>query len=525
MKYLVVFLILLVVLGGGGYLLYAKAKTATAGATTAPATDTVTRRTIEKIVSANGKVASNRDVDIKCQASGTIKNLPYTDVSKEVKPGEVLCQLDPIDMQRQLDTAKAVVDADQSRIAEAMLNRDIAKMNLQTTRQRDEAALASATAQAADAHAKAQRTRQLFEAKPTALASKEELDTAETSATQADASLASANAAMAELDQQKMQIDTKEQQIKQMQAALAQDQARYETAQQNVKYCTVYAPTADNTEDPPRWFISSLLTNIAPGYIVQSGTSGFSAGTTIMTLSDLSHVFVLASVDESDIGNVVDPARGGESQKVRVTADAFPGQVFEGRVVRVATKGVNTSNVVTFEVKIEITSSNRTLLRPEMTGTASIVCASRPDVLAIPAAAFSRGPRDTGAGEKLVPAAAPADPALAPPADPTSSASAPATRRGGRGGMRGAGGPMVLGAPQSGTVTIQKGDGATEVRDVTVGLLGTDPADAMSGDLYEVVSGLNGGETIQVNKGGSDSKWRNSGGQGMMRMPGAGRGR
>jgi multidrug efflux pump subunit AcrA (membrane-fusion protein) len=199
MKYLVIFLILVVVLGGGGYLVYAKMKNASASPTVVQITEKVSRRTIEKIVSANGKVASNRDVDIKCQASGTIKNLPYKDVSKEVKPGEMLCQLDPIDMQRQLDTQKAVVDADQSRISEAMLNRDIAKMNLVTTRQRVESTLASAQAQAADAHAKAQRTRQLYEAKPTALASKEELDTAETSATQADASVTNAKVALAEL--------------------------------------------------------------------------------------------------------------------------------------------------------------------------------------------------------------------------------------------------------------------------------------------------------------------------------------
>jgi multidrug efflux pump subunit AcrA (membrane-fusion protein) len=513
MKYLALFLVLLVVLGGGGYLIRSRMKSAETAAVNVQTTDPVARRTIEKIVSANGKVASNRDVDIKCQASGTIKNLPYTDVSREVKPGEILCQLDPIDMQRQLDTATAVVEADQSRITEAQLNRDIAKMALQTSRQRSEATLASVKAQAADAHAKAERTRQLYENKPTALASKEELDTAETAATQADSAVTNAQAAIAELDQQKLQIDTKELQIKQMQAALAQDQARLKTAQQNVEYCTVFAPLAVNPDDPPRWFISSLLTNIAPGYIVQSGTSGFSAGTTIMTLSDLSHVFVLASVDESDIGSVTDPVRGGTPQKVRVTADSFPGQVFEGHVVRVATKGVNTSNVVTFEVKIEITSDNRTLLRPEMTGTANIVCAARPDVLAIPAAAFSRASAgDSPAGENLVPTAGPRDPSVAPSgpsAAARGAATASATRRGGRGGR--APGSLALGAPQNGTVAILKDDGTTEIRPVVVGLMGTDPTDAMSGDFYEVISGLKEGENILLNKNGSDSKWKSNG--------------
>ena len=491
-----------------------------------PNTDTVQRRTIEKSVPANGKVASNRDVDIKCQASGTIKTLPYTDVSKEVKPGEMLCQLDPIDMQRMVDTAKAVVDADNARLTEAKLNWQVSKMSLETTRQRCQATLTSTQAQAADAHAKAQRTQELFEHKNSdgqlsPLASKEELDTAQTTAAQMDAAVENAKAAIAELDQQKIDIDTKEQQIKETDASLAQDQSRLDTAKQNVDYCTVFAPKADNPADPPRWFISSLLTNIAPGYIVQSGTSGFSAGTTIMTLSDLSHVYVLASVDESNIGQVYDPARGGERQKVRTTVDAFPGQVFEGEVVRVATKGVNVSNVVTFEVKIEITSENRMLLRPEMTTTSNIICASKIDVLAVPAADFAR----TGNSEKLVATAAPADPALPPPA--TASASAPSTRRGrGTGAGRGAGSqaaPSVNGAPQYGIVSVLTPAGASETRNVVVGLLGNDPLDTQAGDLYEVISGLAEGDAV-VQQKGQDSRFRNQGPSANQLMRGIGGG-
>ena len=523
MKYFVIFLIIAAALGGGGWLYYSRANAAAAAKSVIQATDQVTRRTIEKSVPANGKVASNRDVDIKCQASGTIKVLPYTDVSKEVKPGEVLCQLDPIDMQRMVDTAKAVVDADNARLTEAKLNWQVAKMSLETTRQRNQAALASSQAQAADAHAKAQRTRELYEHKNpdgqlSPLASKEELDTAETAATQMDANVENAKAAIAELDQQKIEIDTKEQQIKETQASLAQDQSRLETAQQNVDYCTVFAPKAVTDSDPPRWFISSLLINIAPGYIVQSGTSGFSAGTTIMTLSDLSHVFVLASVDESNIGQVFDPARGGEKQKVRTTVDAFPGQIFDGEVVRVATKGVSVSNVVTFEVKIEITSENRILLRPEMTTSSNIICASKPDVLAIPAADWAR----TGKSDKLVNASAPAAPA--DPAPAASAASAPSTRRG-RGGS-GAGAPAAIsvnGAPQYGIVSVVTDANATETRNVAVGLLGNDPSDPQAGDLYEVISGLAEGDII-VQQKGQDSRFRNQGPSANQLMRGIGGG-
>ena len=115
-----------------------------------------------------------------------------------------------------------------------------------------------------------------------------------------------------------------------------------------------------------------------------SGTGGFSGGTTILTLSDLSRMFVLATVDESDIGGV----RLG--QEARVTVDAYPGRVFKGKVVRVPTTGVNASNVVTFEVKVEVLDEAKALLKSVMTGVVTIVEDRRPDVLHVPTAAVTR---------------------------------------------------------------------------------------------------------------------------------------
>ena len=68
---------------------------------------------------------------------------------------------------------------------------------------------------------------------------------------------------------------------------------------------------------------------VQKGVIVASAVNNVGGGTTMMTLSDLSHIYVLASVDESDIGQVhLDSA-------CMITADAYPGQRFEGKVVRI----------------------------------------------------------------------------------------------------------------------------------------------------------------------------------------------
>jgi len=510
MKYLIILLVVAGLAGGGFWLAHAKRVAAENASATSVPTEEVTRRDIFKMVSANGAVSSNRDVDIKCQASGFIKTLPYTDVSAEVKPGDLLCLVDPNDENRLLETAKAVVDADNARIVEAQFNVQSATMALETTRQRDEAALASSEARAKQARAKAERTQKLFEDK---LASQEDLETDQTAAAQADADVLTSKAAIAELEQQKVDIQAKETTIKEMQAALKQDQFRADTAQQNVNYCTVTAPGADDPQKP-RWFISSILANIAPGYLVQSGSSGFSAGTTIMTLSDLSHIYVLATVDESDIGQVVDPNRDPNhtQQKCKITVDAYPGVQFDGLVQRVATKGVSTSNVVTFEVKIEVTSENRILLRPLMTATVKIISAERDNALVIPQSAFMRG--DPTEQEQHT--AAPGD--ATPSSQPASRPSGRGRRGGGGGGGYAYAGGSKETGPVAGTVTIVNKTGGQETRNVTVGLNGVDASGL--GDYAEVLSGLDEGDAVLTNKSGGESKWSGQGqGQGRGQRP------
>jgi HlyD family secretion protein len=124
--------------------------------------------------------------------------------------------------------------------------------------------------------------------------------------------------------------------------------------------------------------------NIQNGTIISSAITNTGGGTTVMTLSDLSHIFVLASVDESDIGRVA------LDQPVRITVDSYPDREFPGKVVRIATKGVNVSNVVTFEVKIEVLGPDKKLLKPEMTANVHIVTAEHKDILIVPVTGVRR---------------------------------------------------------------------------------------------------------------------------------------
>ena len=60
-----------------------------------------------------------------------------------------------------------------------------------------------------------------------------------------------------------------------------------------------------------------------------------------------------------------------------------------------AKAGDNVSNVVTFQVRIEVTSSNKGLLMPQMTADSNIIVASKKDILIIPEGAVTRSHHKT----------------------------------------------------------------------------------------------------------------------------------
>jgi RND family efflux transporter MFP subunit len=326
-------------------------------------------------VGSTGLVVSNLDVMIKCQASGQITKFPY-DVSDHVKKGDLLLQLDPSDEQPLVDQAAAQVAISQAKLEEAKLNAEVAELDLQTATEKADADITAAQVKANNLHNTADRQRQLLEQK---LAAPQDYESAQTLAAQADADLEAAVIAKEELKSQAASAQVKKHDIDLAEAQLKNDQIALANAQLQLSYTTVNAPMDGVVAD----------VEVELGTIISSAISNIGGGTTVMTLSDLSKIFVNASVDESDIGGV----RVG--QPVEITADAFPATEFSGKVVRIATQGVNTSNVVTFLVKIEVTSENKGLLKPQMTTNVEIVENSRQNVVLVPTAAVFRKDMDT----------------------------------------------------------------------------------------------------------------------------------
>ena len=93
-----------------------------------------------------------------------------------------------------------------------------------------------------------------------------------------------------------------------------------------------------------------IARTVEEGEVVASGTSSYTGGTEMFRIGDPDRMIVKSAVGEIDAGRV----RPG--QDVRIRVDAYPDELYHGRVERVAPVGVRRpgSTLVTFDAEIVI---------------------------------------------------------------------------------------------------------------------------------------------------------------------------
>lgn len=126
--------------------------------------------------------------------------------------------------------------------------------------------------------------------------------------------------------------------------------------------------------------ITSPIDGVVINRAVEEGqtvAAGFSTPTLFTIANDLTQMRVIADVDEADIGQVE------EGQNVQFTVDAYPNDVFEGKVTQVRLEATTTSNVVTYEVVISAYNPDLKL-KPGLTANVTIYTLERPNVLTVP---------------------------------------------------------------------------------------------------------------------------------------------
>ena len=305
----------------------------------------VEQGTMVRSVVATGKIEPIAKVEIKSKANGIIEKL-LTDVDQVVLPGQVLAELDKENLNARLREARANLQA-----AEAAREAAVAQL-----KKNEIEAEAPDVAFAQRNHS---RARQLFEQK---LVSQSALDEAESALEQATNRQRAASG----------QLVIARAKVVEATANVAQARAAVERAEEELANATIKAPI----------HATVLTRDVEVGSPVSSILNLGANATLVMTLGDITRVFVRGKVDEADIGRV----RLG--QHARITTETFRDRTFEGRVTQISPIGVEKDNVTTFAVEVSIDNPGMEL-KANMTANAEIVLEQFPNSLLVPEAAVT----------------------------------------------------------------------------------------------------------------------------------------
>jgi HlyD family secretion protein len=331
----------LVVIAGGWY--YWRSRTSDVKYVTA----TVRRGNLTSTVQATGTLNALTTVPVGSYVSGTVQYI-FADFNTRVHAGQVLAQLDP-----------AIYEA---QVVQARGNLENAEGNLVTLAanvQVDAANVAKSQANVSYQQATAKRSQDLF---VSGVVSADSNDLTQSTMVAAQADVQSQQAS---LEQAKATLAQAKSQVTAMQGAL-------KAAETNLKYTTIVSPI-DGTV---------VARNIDVG---QSVAAALQAPNVFTVAQDLTRMQVYAAVDESDTGNI----RIGAQATFQV--DAFPGDLFRGRVGAVRLNPTTVQNVVTYNCVIDVSNPDEKLL-PGETAYITIPTGRAQNAILIPNAAFTYKP-------------------------------------------------------------------------------------------------------------------------------------
>jgi HlyD family secretion protein len=290
---------------------------------------TIEKGDIAKSVVATGKIEPLAKVQVKSKASGIVKKL-LVDYGEVVKEGQILVELDKEELQARVREASAMLlsaQADLERTRVEAEGPDLPFLKLAAERAKklyDEGLIATSLLEDAD------KAYQLGINKQTAARSSVSVKKAE----------------------------------------VARAQAALERAENDLRNSTIVSPMNGLV----------LSRDVEVGDAVSSILVLGSQATLVMTLGDVSSVYVLGKVDEADIGKVY------LGQPARIVVESFKDKKFEGKVTKISPLGVIKDNVTTFEVRASIQNSTGEL-KANMSANAEVILEERKGVLLAPEAA------------------------------------------------------------------------------------------------------------------------------------------
>jgi len=281
-------------------------------------------------------------VELSFKTPGWVKERPV-DEGQAVKPGQVVARLDDVEIQREVARQEALAAAARANLQE--LERGSRPEEIRE----GEAALDGARAGLEKQESDFARQKELFAKE---VISQKEFDAAKSGYLEAQAHEKQAKERLALLKE-----GPRTERIQAARASLQQSEAALGIAKRQL----------ENT------VIASPVNGIVLSKNTEAGEYA-SPGTPIVTVGDLTKVWLRAYVEETDLGRVK------LGQKTKVTTDTFPGKTYEGSVSFIASdaeftpKSVQTRKErvkLVYRIKIDIPNLNQEL-KPGMPADALI---------------------------------------------------------------------------------------------------------------------------------------------------------
>lgn len=301
----------------------------------------VTQGEVLRKVSASGKVRALNTIKVGTEVSGQITKV-YVDFNSTVKAGQILAEIDPTRVRARVQQSEAQVALARASLQQTIANVARARAELEI-QERDFV-----------------RQKGLAER---GFVSKAGLDIAQSKLNSARNAL---QVALAQTQSGNAQI--------------RQGTAELSSAQLDLSRTVIVAPA------------SGVIINklVEPGTTV---AASFQTPNLFEIAADTTKMQVEASVDEADIGQV------REGQNVTFTVDSYPNDVFKAKVRQVRKAPVETQNVVSYLVIIDVNNLDGKLL-PGMTANVEIVTGAKTRVTRIPTNALRFRPKAADRGNE-----------------------------------------------------------------------------------------------------------------------------
>ncbi len=331
-------------------------------------------------ITANGTVVPIQSVNLSPKSAGIVKEL-YVEQGDRVEAGDVVARMDNSTFQAELTQAQANLVQAQANLAKARAGNTTAAIGqIQASVSQAEAQVREAEARLALATDRVRRNETLA---AEGAISRDRLDEVISEANRARASVEQAQAGVREARRrlEDSQNGSRPEDIAVAEARVKEAQGRVQAVQTQIEDTAVRAPFAG--------IITQKYATEGAFVTPTTSASTNSSATSTSVVALASGLEVLAEVPEVDINQVA------EGQAVEIVADAFPDQVFQGKVRLIAPAAVEEQNVTSFQVRVALVTG-KDKLRSGMNVDLTFLGKQLDQALVVPTVAIVTKEGETG---------------------------------------------------------------------------------------------------------------------------------